>query len=165
MTNSTIIERQPATRRRWWKSIAEGPPLPQQGLAWDLGKRDVLCVGTVLIVEDDPHLSSALRQRIEKAGLQVHAAFDGPSALMTYHAIEPDVVVLDLCLPGMDGARFLHFVRTTPGLRQAPVIAMTGAPDESLKAKVRSWGVSEFLEKPVSTRALAHSVLRALRYE
>lgn len=164
MTASVMPVQPSARNARSFSSVAEP--------AWTLPRREdgqasehAARAGSVLVVEDDAYLSSALRIRMERAGLRVVSAFDGPSALTSYHTQRPDVVILDLNLPGMNGARVLQFVRSSPELRQVPVIAITGTSDPALHAKVREWGVTDLLLKPVSVRALTQSVLDALRYE
>lgn len=117
---------------------------------------------TVLLVEDDLDLNYALARRLQRAGLNVACAFDGPSALAKHKLFEPNVMVLDLCLPGMDGSKVLHSIRETPGMIEAPVIAITGKADPSLERKVTRWGVWRLLRKPVSPKQLLQTVLDAL---
>lgn len=117
---------------------------------------------TVLLIEDDRDLNELLARRFRVAGLNVAKAFDGAAGLDKFKRLEPDAVVLDLGLPRMDGMKVLHNLRMTPGIRPVPVIVVTGTESEALLEKVRRWGVSDVLRKPVSPRALLAVVVDAL---
>ncbi len=136
------------------------PELPE--LEKEHEELDYQRLETVLLVEDDLDLNYALARRLQRAGLNVACAFDGPSALAKHKLFEPNVMVLDLCLPGMDGSKVLHSIRETPGMIEAPVIAITGKADPSLERKVTRWGVWRLLRKPVSPKQLLQTVLDAL---
>ncbi len=137
-------------------------PLSQPELRREHEELDYQRLETVLLVEDDLDLNYALARRLQKAGLNVACAFDGPSALAKHKLFEPDVLVLDLCLPGMDGSKILHTIRMSPEMIEAPVIAITGKADASLERKVKRWGVWRLLRKPLSPKQLLQAVLDAL---
>jgi DNA-binding response OmpR family regulator len=164
MTSSALPETKFKQSYRPTRTFAR-PPWSLPGFQRRLARDELAQGGSVLVIEDDPHLSSALRLRLERAGLEVHSALDGPSGLMTYHTISPDLVVLDLNLPGMNGERVLEFVRTSANMKQAPVIAITAITDPGLHARVREWGVVDLMMKPIALRGLVKSVLRTLRLE
>ena len=69
----------------------------------------------VLVVDDDPTVSDMVRRYLERAGLAVALAADGPSALATFDADRPDLVVVDLMLPGVDGLEVSRRMRTRDG--------------------------------------------------
>jgi DNA-binding response OmpR family regulator len=164
MTTSALPKTTLEKSHRLTQTFAR-PPWSLPGFQRRLAREGPVQAGTVLVIEDDPHLSSAMRLRLERAGLVVHSALDGPSGLMSYHSISPDLVVLDLNLPGMNGERVLKFVRTSANFKQAPVIAITGITDPGLHARIREWGVAELMVKPIPLRGLVQSVLRTLRNE
>ena len=117
---------------------------------------------TVLVVEDDVALNEALSLRLRQTGLQVVSAFDGVTALQHAVELEPELVVLDLCLPGMDGGKFLHFLRNSPGGLTADVVAITGSDDRRLEERVLGGGGRALLRKPLSPRELVGEVMAAL---
>jgi two-component system chemotaxis response regulator CheY len=117
---------------------------------------------TVLLIEDDRDLSRALTLRLQRAGLTVARAYDGPTGLERFRLLEPDLIILDLGLPRMDGAKFMHFLRMTPGIKAAPIIVITGSSNASLIHKAEHWGVTKILRKPISPRELVETTLDTL---
>jgi CheY-like chemotaxis protein len=83
---------------------------------------------TVLIVDDEPTISDALAARLRGEGFDVVTAHDGPSAVETYARVQPDVVVLDVMLPGFDG---LEVCRRIQAERSVPVLMLTAKSDEN----------------------------------
>ena len=117
---------------------------------------------TVLLIEDDHELAHALALRLQGTGLAVARAYDGPSGLEKLRLLQPDLIILDLRLPRMEGDRFLHFLRMTPEHSAVPVIVITGASDPALLEKVERWGISSLMRKPVSPKELARAALDIL---
>ncbi len=117
---------------------------------------------TVLLIEDDRELAIALAERLQRAGLVVAKAHDGPSGLEKFRLLQPDVVILDLRLPRMDGDKFLLFLRMTPEYRSVPIIVITGISDDAYLEKVERWGVSRLLRKPVSPKELLRATLAVI---
>lgn len=101
----------------------------------------------VLIVEDDEFLRSLTAKRIEKEGLSVVVATDGEVALPTAEKENPDVILLDLLLPGIDGFAVLEKIRANEKLKEVPVIVFSnlGQPEDIEKAK--GLGATDFLVK------------------
>ncbi len=118
---------------------------------------------TVLLIEDDRELANALALRLQGAGLIVARAHDGPSGLEKFRLLQPDLIILDLRLPRMDGERFLQFLRLTPAHSSVPIIVITGTSDAALHEKVEQWGVSKLLKKPVSPKELLRAALETLK--
>src|SRR5947207_15949257 len=100
MTTSSLQKTLPERSFRSRRQIAK-PQGWLSRLQQRLARGGAVRAGSVLLVEDDADLSSVMRLRLERAGLRVHSASDGPSGLLSYHSLSPDVVVLDLNLPGM----------------------------------------------------------------
>lgn len=133
-------------------------PLDQEA-----GAREPRRLQTVLLIEDDRELAHALVLRLQVAGLIVARAHDGPSGLEKLRLLHPELIILDLRLPRMDGDRFLHFLRRTPAHSAVPVIVITGASDAALLEKVEHWGISRLMRKPVSPKELMRAALDLLR--
>ncbi|MBI3182947.1 MAG: response regulator [Myxococcales bacterium] len=118
-----------------------GNPAPREGPA-EGGK----CSRRVLIVDDNVDAASTLAEVMEFSGFEARVVHDGPSALEAAEAWGPDVVVLDIRLPGMDGYEVAQRMRER--LSAAPrVIALTG--DSSNLARARESGIEQQLTKPV----------------
>ncbi|WP_051427446.1 response regulator [Arthrobacter sp. H20] len=82
---------------------------------------------TLLVVEDDPTINQALVDRLTAEGFGVLCAFDGPGTLAAYDAHQPDLVILDVMLPGFDGLEVCRRIRAQ---RPAPVLMLTAKVDE-----------------------------------
>jgi two-component system, chemotaxis family, CheB/CheR fusion protein len=86
----------------------------------------------VLVVEDCPDTRTSLRHLLRRWGHEVAEAADGPAALSSAASVRPDVVLLDIGLPGMDGREVARQLRAIPGLEKALLVAVTGfgQPDD-----------------------------------
>lgn len=115
---------------------------------------------TVLIVDDEPTISDALAARLRGEGFDVVTAHDGPSAVETYARVQPDVVVLDVMLPGFDG---LEVCRRIQAERSVPVLMLTAKSDENDMLVGLGVGADDYLSKPFSMRELVARVHVLLR--
>jgi len=118
-------------------------------------------VATVLIVEDDPVLAQVMRRHLIEAGLDVEWAADGERALRKLRFERPDVVVLDLMIPGVDGWTLLDQVRADGD--QTPIIVVSARSAEFDKIHVLEHGADDYLVKPASMKELVARVRVALR--
>ncbi len=116
---------------------------------------------TVLLVEDEEPLRQVLRELLERDGFTVVEASDGVQALDEVDRSAPDVVVLDLNLPRLDGYGVLNHLRARPSTAKLPVIVLTAKGDEENEVRVFETGANDFLAKPFRPRALS-ARLRAL---
>jgi type II secretory ATPase GspE/PulE/Tfp pilus assembly ATPase PilB-like protein/CheY-like chemotaxis protein len=111
--------------------------------------------GTVLLVEDEEPLRRVLRDLLERDGWTVVEAADGIAALDEVDRSGPDVVVLDLNLPRLDGFGVLEHLRARPATAHLPVIVLTANADEDSEVRVFESGANDFLSKPFRPRALS----------
>jgi CheY-like chemotaxis protein len=117
----------------------------------------------VLHVEDDTSQQSLVRIALEQLGTcLVRSAGDGFEALVLARAQLPQLLLLDLHLPGMDGVATLRSLRAIDGLREVPAIFLTAAGPGRLDEEMRALGVREVLGKPFSPRRLVQTVARVL---
>jgi len=116
----------------------------------------------VLLVDDEAGLRSVLRELLERAGWWVAEAGDGVAALDQIDRIGPDVIVLDLDLPGLDGFGVLSHLRSQRTTAAIPVIVLTARGDEDSEVHAFELGADDFLAKPFRARALAARVEAAL---
>jgi type II secretory ATPase GspE/PulE/Tfp pilus assembly ATPase PilB-like protein len=109
----------------------------------------------VLLVDDEDDLRRVMRDLLEREGFTVQEARDGVQALDEVDRHAPDIIVLDLNLPGLDGYSVLSQLRSRPITRDIPVIVLTAKGDEDNELKVFELGADDFLSKPFRARALA----------
>src|SRR6188472_3646763 len=115
---------------------------------------------TALVVEDERTINDALAQRLRAEGYVVEQAFDGPSAVERAAAVRPDVVLLDVMLPGFDG---LEVCRRVQAARPVPVLMLTARDDEADVLVGLGVGADDYLTKPFSMRELVARVRTLLR--
>ncbi len=116
----------------------------------------------VLVVDDDPTVSDVVRRYLERAGYQVALATDGASALAQYERDRPDLLILDLMLPGVDGLEVCRRIRQNHG-DAIPIIMLTALGEETDRIVGLQLGADDYVTKPFSPRELvlrAQSVLR-----
>ncbi len=119
-----------------------------------------LC-GTVLVVEDDGEARTVLREVLTGCGLQVHEAVDALQGLALIEAAVPDVLVLDLRLPFMDGHRVIQNVRARPQTAGLPILVVTGLDAEDGRVAVAQ-GADAYLLKPFTAEALTEAIEQML---
>ena len=115
---------------------------------------------TVLIVEDEKSLREPLAFLLEKEGFTVHEAEDGLSALDLFPRVKPDIVLLDLMLPGMSGTDVCREIRTNSSV---PIIMVTAKDGEVDKVVGLEIGADDYITKPYSTRELLARMKAVLR--
>jgi DNA-binding response OmpR family regulator len=115
---------------------------------------------TILVVDDEPKIADLARDYLEHAGFTVRTAADGASALTAVRRDRPDLVVLDLGLPGLDGLDVTRAIRRDSNL---PVIMLTARDDELDKLLGLELGADDYLTKPFSPRELVARVRAVLR--
>jgi CheY-like chemotaxis protein len=116
----------------------------------------------VLCVEDDPHLRQLMGVALEAiGGLQLSLCASGEQALQQVAVLAPDLVLLDVQLPGMDGPAVLQALRADPATQAVPVIFMTGLDDQAALRRLRALGALEVISKPFDPLGLARQ-LRAI---
>ncbi|MGP4017621.1 response regulator transcription factor [Saccharopolyspora sp. 5N708] len=116
--------------------------------------------GRVLVVDDDHAVRDVVRRYLERSGYEVGLAGDGETALRLFTEREPDLVVLDLMLPGIDGLEVCRRVRARS---QVPVVMLTALGEESDRVLGLELGADDYVVKPFSPRELALRVGSVLR--
>ena len=117
----------------------------------------------VLLVEDEDPVADVFRRFLEGGGFRVRRLADGDAALEAVRAAPPDLVVLDIMLPGRDGFEVLREMRRDPELQDVPVLILTALGQEEAVAKGFRLGVDEYLVKPVSRDTFLSEVRRLVR--
>jgi two-component system cell cycle response regulator len=113
----------------------------------------------VLLIDDDVRLVIVLQIRLEASGYQVFTAYSGPEGLAIARQVRPDVIVLDVSMPGLDGNEVCRRVRAEPMLRGIPIIVMTAITHDSARHTSLEAGADRFIAKPYE----ATTVIKAIR--
>src|SRR2546427_419828 len=109
----------------------------------------------VLLVDDEDSLRRVVKDLLERDGYIVSEARDGVQALDQVDRVGPDIIVLDLNMPGLDGYGVLSHLRSRPATADIPVIVLTAKSDEDNEVRVFELGADDFLTKPFRARALS----------
>jgi DNA-binding response OmpR family regulator len=117
--------------------------------------------GSVLVAEDERNLAEALSFLMQRAGFEVTVARDGPSTVETARRIRPDIVVLDIMLPGFDGFEVLTALKRQGDGPIPRIIMLTAKGHEKDKRRALELGVDDYVTKPFSNRDVVERV-RAL---
>jgi two-component system, cell cycle response regulator DivK len=104
---------------------------------------------TVLVVEDYDDMSLAMRLALERKGYHILEASDGAQAVEVAARERPDLILMDLSLPVMDGLAATERIRANADLRDTVVVAVTGQQDQDYRARALAAGCNAFVSKPV----------------
>ena len=104
---------------------------------------------TILVVEDYEHTSLAMRLALEQKGYHILEASDGEQAVQVAERERPDVVLMDLNLPVLDGFAAAERIRSYPELRETIIVAVTAHQDPDLRVRALAAGCDAFVTKPV----------------
>ena len=117
----------------------------------------------VMIVDDDPTIRFLACETLEQAGIAVTEAADGDQALAIYEQVKPDIILLDVHMPGLDGFAVCNRIREDPEGLNIPIIMMTGHDDiESIKRAYET-GATDFISKPLNWLILCYRIRYMLR--
>jgi CheY-like chemotaxis protein len=108
----------------------------------------------VLVVDDNVDVAESTAILLRVAGCQVHVAPDGKSALAAMDRVQPDAVLLDIGLPGMDGYQVAERMRARPEFKRTLIVAVSGYGQDEHQARSRSAGVDHHLVKPIDPVAV-----------
>ncbi|MDI3335101.1 response regulator [Defluviimonas aestuarii] len=102
----------------------------------------------VLLIEDEPHIAEAIRFLLDREGWVVTSHSDGADAVEMIKRASPDIVILDLLLPGRSGHEILTDLRVDPAFATLPVLVLSARGSADTRARVEQAGASRFMAKP-----------------
>ena len=114
--------------------------------------------GRVLIIEDNPLNLELVRDILTAEGYEVLEAVDGPSGVAVAAAERPELILMDLQLPGLDGLQATAQIRTDPALRGVPIVAVTAHAMKGDDERARAAGCDGFISKPIGVRDFVAAV-------
>ncbi len=112
----------------------------------------------ILVVDDDEHILRSLSQYLELEDFHVFSASSGPEALELFHKEKPDLLVLDVMMPGMDGFQVLETLRSDPETAQVPVLMLTARDQHNDILKGYQMGATSYLVKPFNLDELVEAI-------
>jgi len=112
----------------------------------------------VLVVEDDTEMVDLLRFNLQKAGFAIATATDGIEALKKVRSLAPDLTLLDLMLPELDGFSVCEILRRDPDTASIPIIMLTALSNELARITGLASGANDYVSKPFSPRQLVSRV-------
>lgn len=116
----------------------------------------------ILLIEDNDQNRYMATFLLEKHGFEVVAAVDGPAALEITAGVQPDLVLLDIQLPGMDGYTVARELRRNPALSQIPIVAVTSYAMSGDREKAVEAGCDGYIEKPIDPSTFVEELRRFL---
>jgi len=117
----------------------------------------------ILVVDDDPDVAQILKVAFEAEGYRVCAAYGGDEALRKVQEVSPDLAILDIMMPGVDGYKVCQRLREDPETAHLPVLILTGRSRASDQLKAFDCGADDYVTKPASLGEIVDRV-RALLY-
>ncbi|HHH83406.1 MAG TPA: response regulator [Chloroflexi bacterium] len=117
----------------------------------------------ILIIDDDKHVSLTIRKIIESEGYLVNVAHDGHEALEAMDQSLPDLIILDMRLPSMDGQSLMGMLRSRFGENLSPIIVVSGSTSREDQARALRAGADAFVAKPFRLRQLLHAIEAVLQ--
>jgi two-component system alkaline phosphatase synthesis response regulator PhoP len=117
----------------------------------------------ILVVDDDREVVRLIRAYLEQAGFEVLAAYDGDTAVHVIRRERPDLLLLDLMLPGKDGWEITRLVRNDAALAHIPIIMLTARVDDTDKIVGLELGADDYVTKPYNPREVVARVRARLR--
>jgi len=116
----------------------------------------------VLVVDDDTEIRSLVAGTLRRDGYTVFEVGDGLEALEVARRLLPDLVLLDMTLPGMDGVEVARQLKANPALASVPVVALSALTQEAVRERALAAGCAHYLTKPCAPAALRDVVAQTL---
>jgi DNA-binding response OmpR family regulator len=117
---------------------------------------------TILIVDDEPNIVVSLEFLMKREGFDVAIAADGESALAAIEASKPDLILLDIMMPGKDGYEVCRQIRATPDWQTIKIVMVSAKSRDTEIAKGLALGADAYITKPFSSKELAQQVKQLL---
>ena len=118
---------------------------------------------TILIIEDEPELQEILTYNLEAQGYQVHVCDHGTRGLEAVQKLMPDIILLDVMLPGMDGLEVCRHIRSNKSTKRIPIVMLTAKSEEVDQLVGFQMGADDYVTKPFKMRILIERVKSLLR--
>jgi two-component system, OmpR family, alkaline phosphatase synthesis response regulator PhoP len=117
----------------------------------------------ILIADDEPDILELLHYNLLKQGYQVYTATNGDEAIEKAKSLRPDLVILDIMMPGKNGVEVCEILRAQPRFRETLIMFLTALSDDATQIKGLGMGADDYISKPVSTNVFLSKVQSLLR--
>ena len=114
--------------------------------------------GNVLMIEDNENSALLVWRILESNSFQVLHAPDGERGLKMAMESQPDLILLDLGLPDVDGQTLATFIKRVPTLERVPLIALTAWPEDTARSMAKAYGCDGYIAKPINARTFASEI-------
>ncbi len=118
---------------------------------------------TILVIDDEPDILEMLSYHLEKDGFSVNKARDGEEGIRLCELLKPDLILLDLMMPGMDGHQVCYRLKTNPEFNSIPIMMLTARKEETDEVVGLKIGADDYIKKPFSPRILLARIASVLR--
>jgi two-component system cell cycle response regulator DivK len=115
-------------------------------------------ISKILLIEDNPQNALLMKRILEARNYQVIHASEGEAGLKMAMEEAPDLILVDLGLPDIDGQTLISFIKRVPELANIPVVAVTAWPEETAREMAKAYGCDGFFSKPINTRAFPDQI-------
>ena len=116
----------------------------------------------ILVLEDDPDVCNSIKATLGRSGYQVDYAYHAKEAWRVLHRTKPDLLILDITLPEVNGWEFARRIRSDTAIANLPIVVITSSAGMTLRWAGRVYGVSAFVDKPIKRYELDAAVQKAL---
>lgn len=120
---------------------------------------------TILLVEDNDMNRDMLSRRLKRKGFQVHTALDGVQSIELAHTSQPDIILMDLSLPRLDGWEASRRLKAAPETRTIPILALTAHAMSGDRSRALAAGCDDYDTKPIELNRLLYKIDKLLDYE
>lgn len=117
----------------------------------------------VLLVEDNPHNRKIFLAMLNHAGFEVHDAEDGNRAIELAAQVRPDIILMDMSIPGIDGWEATRRIKSDPAMKHITIVALTAHAMKGDEDRAREAGCDHYLSKPVSPKRVVEAVHEFLK--
>jgi two-component system, OmpR family, alkaline phosphatase synthesis response regulator PhoP len=120
-------------------------------------------VKKILLVDDEPDILEFLEYNLKKEGFAVFTANDGPSALVKARSAKPDLIILDIMMPGLDGVETCRQLREDPQFKNTPIAFLTARDEDYTQIAALDIGGDDFITKPIKPKVFLSRIQALLR--
>jgi len=119
-------------------------------------------ISKILLIEDNQQNALLMRRLLEARRHQVIHAGEGEAGLLAAQTEKPDLILVDLGLPDVDGQTLVAFLKRNPDLSEVPIVAVTAWPEDAAREMARAYGCNGYISKPINTRTFPDEVAEYL---
>jgi two-component system cell cycle response regulator DivK len=120
-------------------------------------------ISKILLIEDNPQNALLIRRILEARSHEIIHVAEGEAGLQAAIECQPDLILVDLGLPDIDGQTLVAFIKRVPELQHVPVVAVTAWPEDTAREMAMAYGCNGFISKPINIRTFADQIAKYLK--